>query len=332
MPLVFVMPDGSDEISGGNRYNATFLAALERCTQVVRMSVHEFATAALAPATYLVDSLNLDSAQQVVARRDEGQRFVLLAHHLPSLEPDLDLAAPSLVVEKEVLDQFDGYLATGAFTRDWLLVRLPGARVFCLEPPLSVVALARDFVPPLQAVMVCNLIPRKGVLSFLTELSTIPSAPTMSIEIIGRHDLDRDYARECVTCVAECAFLSKTVTLPGPVSYEEVHARYQAANLFLSASRMETFGIALQEARHHGVPILAVAGGNSENHLTPGETGEVVANPGELARALLRLASDPARHALYHRAAWAQRPKEGETWQLGAERFVRELAAWFPCV
>ena len=218
--LLFVMPDGSDEISGGNRYNAEFLAALEACTHVEQMSVREFASASLAPATYLVDSLNLDIAHQVLARREQGQRFVLLAHHLPSLEPDLDRAAPALRIEKEVLNQFDGYLATGAYTRDWLLARLPSARVFCLEPPIALVALARDFEPPLQAVMVCNLIPRKGVLPFLTELSTVLDAPSMSIEIVGRHDLDPNYAQECVSCVAESAFLTKVVTLLGPVSYD----------------------------------------------------------------------------------------------------------------
>ncbi len=329
-PLVFVVPDGSDGISGGNWYNAKLLAALATYVPTKCMEVADFARPSLPPGTYLVDTLNLDVAARVLARREAGQHFVLLVHHLPSLEPGLGPTDPSLALEKEVLGKFDGFLATGAFTRDWLSARLPGAHVFLLEPAITVqVETARQFEPPLRAVIVCNLIPRKGILELLEALD-IAAAPNLSIVIAGRTDLEPEYARACSSCIEKSESLSRSVTLLGPIEHKQVHALYQEANLFLSASRMETFGIALGEARYHGLPIFAVAGGNSENHLIEGKTGELFVNPQELAGALVRLACDPKRHELYCRTAWDARPDASETWQDGAERFLRELRTWFP--
>ncbi len=332
--LVFVMPDGSDEISGGNLYNAQLLAALKSCGHVLRMSVSEFASSDLPRGTYLVDTLNLDVAQGVLERRSAGQRFVLLVHHLPSLEPGLAPDHPSLAVEGAVLGKFDGYVATGEFTRTWLAECGISERVELLEPPMPANAdVVRTISAPLRALMVCNLIPRKGVLAFLKglegELAARHVGERFHLDIVGRSDLHREYGEECARIVRESASLRKHVTLRGPLPHGELPTEYCGANLFLSASKMETFGISLQEARHYGLPILAVRGGNTENHVHQGRTGNLYDSPEALAQGFVQLLRDSDEHARMFALAQSMRPRGGERWVGSVERLKQSLARWF---
>ena len=47
----------------------------------------------------------------------------------------------------------------------------------------------------------------------------------------------------------------------GSLSREQVQEKLQTATLYLSTSSMETFGMALQEAKAFGLPILALKAG-----------------------------------------------------------------------
>lgn len=334
--LVFVMPDGSDEISGGNLYNADLFAALQECCETKWMAATDFASEPLAEGTYLVDTLNLDIANEVLRTRRPGQRFVLLVHHLPSFEPGLTTSHPSLALERSVLPNFDGYIATGEFTRSWLAEQGYAERTILMEPVFaSPPSVRRNLEGPVRAVMVCNLIARKGVLEFLDRLAlevdknSEVDAPTFSLDIIGRDDLDVEYAKACAERVASEASLGRHVQLLGALPHSSVLATYQEANLFLSASRMETFGISLQEARHYGLPILAVRGGNSENHVVEGKTGGVLETPSELACAFLELVKNRDAHVSYFDAAQDARPSGSERWNDAAKRLLTVLTVWF---
>jgi len=326
------MPSGSEEISGGNLYNRALVAALEDRASVTTMSAVEFSAASLGAGTYLVDTLDLKAAREVLGRRGPGQHFVLLSHHLPSLEPDLDSMHPSLRLEQEVLGSFDAYVATGEFMQRWLEEKGHGP-VSLIEPRVQGTQQVseRPFEAPLRALMVCNLIPRKGVLAFLQALgSAIGTEPTeLSVDIIGRSDLDAPYAKACFELVAASPTLSRCVRLLGSVAHEALAVHYQDANLFVSASRMETFGMSLQEARLQALPILAVRGGNSENHLIVGKTGLIFDNPDALAGGLVSLAADTTRHARYFSGAYGACPDASATWPDAASQLLKDLHTWF---
>jgi glycosyltransferase involved in cell wall biosynthesis len=53
--------------------------------------------------------------------------------------------------------------------------------------------------------------------------------------------------------------VADAVTLTGPISQDELNARYAAADVFLCLSEHEGFCLPLLEAMHHGVPIVAAA-------------------------------------------------------------------------
>ena len=75
---------------------------------------------------------------------------------------------------------------------------------------------------------------------------------------------------------------------PGSLSREELVRKYREAALYLSSSEMETFGMALQEARAFGLPILALEGGYVSRHISVGENGYLFKNIPGLAEGLTR--------------------------------------------
>jgi glycosyltransferase involved in cell wall biosynthesis len=75
------------------------------------------------------------------------------------------------------------------------------------------------------------------------------------------------------------------------------------ADLFLSASETESFGLSMLEAMSCGVPCVSTAVGGVEEVL--GDTGVLTpfGEPDAMAAAALRLLTDPAEHARRSRAA-----------------------------
>jgi glycosyltransferase involved in cell wall biosynthesis len=85
------------------------------------------------------------------------------------------------------------------------------------------------------------------------------------------------------------------VTYTGPAGPEALPAIYQSADVLVFASTCETFGIVLVEAMAHGLPVAC-----STRSACPEVAGDAAEyfdpeDPGELERALLRLAQEPAR-------------------------------------
>ena len=114
--------------------------------------------------------------------------------------------------------------------------------------------------------------------------------------LVGRHGDHADpFMRRLRTAVAAHA-LEAEVMFTGLVSDAELDAWYDAADLFVSASRHEGFGVPLVEAVAHRVPVLACPGGAVEYTLgdAPGMLPD--RDPTTIAGAMLTLARDPADH------------------------------------
>jgi glycosyltransferase involved in cell wall biosynthesis len=331
-PIVFVLPETSGEVSGGNLYNAELLSSLQASYDCQRLSVRVWQSEPPRAGVYLVDSLNLAEFEAMYASRIPGQFFVLLVHHLPSLEPGLAADDSQLALEGRTLPCFDAFLATSQFTHSHLRTRGLTQPALTVEPVITArPSPAREWEGPVRALMSCNLIPRKGVLEFLESLAreTRPD-DDYQLDIVGRHDLDPDYSRRCLACLASSTELGARVRLPGESAYEAMPAWYEKSNLFLSASRMETFGISLQEARYAGLPILAARGGNTANHLKVGVTGELFDDPGALALGFLKRVRSSQELALYFEAAQKARSEiTGSGWDDAARRVMSSLEGWF---
>lgn len=102
------------------------------------------------------------------------------------------------------------------------------------------------------------------------------------------------------------------VDLPGRVDREELRHRYWDSDIYLSAARLEAFGIAALEARTAGLPIVTMSGTGVEDFVTDGVDGLLADSDVMLAGALAHLIGDtPLRtrirdhlHATRPRQAW----------------------------
>ena len=344
--LVFALPPDSDRVSGGNIYNERLIGALRALipVQTIGMDACRARIVRGAAGRYVIDSLCLREFLDLPARQP-GQAFILIAHHLPSLEPDHDPQGEPVRVEQAALPRFDALVATSPFTASYLLARGYAATRILTVPPAppaltagTAAPVPRTYEPPLRALVVANLIPRKGVLPLLAALDDRLSADDdLVIDVIGRVDLDGDYARRCAARAERSRRLAPIVHLHGVVPPAEMPRHYQGANVFVSAARMETFGMALQEARAHGLPIVALDGGYVRHHFTDGDDGLLFSSCDDLAAGLVSLVRDPARaRALFARAQlrrWQRggqptdQPTEDAGWAGAARRFLDQLAA-----
>src|SRR5262249_40881598 len=145
---------------------------------------------------FFVDTLNLADAA-VLAHKTAEQHAVLVVHHLPSLEPGISPDDPAILHERSSLPRFDRFLATSPFTADLLARRgFARERIMTVEPGLPPVELGPSRIePPYRALLVGNLIPRKGIRDLLFALAaTTEPTDAFSLDIVGRADLDPAYA------------------------------------------------------------------------------------------------------------------------------------------
>ena len=91
------------------------------------------------------------------------------------------------------------------------------------------------------------------------------------------------------------------VSLPGRVSREELRARYAAADVYVSPSALESFGIAALEARTAGLPVVGRSGSGIGEFVTHGQGGLIVPDDAAMAGALAGLAVDRDRLAAMRR-------------------------------
>ena len=117
------------------------------------------------------------------------------------------------------------------------------------------------------------------------------------------------------------ARLGDHATFLGWLEGDELARAYASADLFLFASRTDTFGQALLEAQASGLPVVAVAEGGPCSIVQDGVTGLLrPADPGALADVLVGLAARPGeRRRLAERALASVR---GRTWERALARLA----------
>lgn len=82
------------------------------------------------------------------------------------------------------------------------------------------------------------------------------------------------------------------LTLHGRLTREELVDKYCHSDVFVSAAKLEAFGIAALEARATGMAVVALRGTGIEDFVTHGETGLIVDDDAGLSAALATLARD----------------------------------------
>lgn len=172
---------------------------------------------------------------------------------------------------------------------------------------------------PLRLVTAMRLAARKRpvpLLEVVRRAEALAGAGSLSLTILGEGP-----DRRRVEAHVRARDLS-WVRLPGRVSRDELRAVYAASDVYLSPSRLESFGIAALEARTVGLPVIGRTGSGVGEFVRHGVNGFVVGGDTEMAHTIARLAADPAE-ASRMRAWNVEHPPE-QDWPKVVGLAVRE--------
>jgi phosphatidylinositol alpha-1,6-mannosyltransferase len=145
--------------------------------------------------------------------------------------------------------------------------------------------------------------------------------PDVQLVIVGSGD-DRAWLEN----IARDSGVRRHVHFFSGLSYEQIFACYQAAEIFALPSRGEGFGFVYLEAMAHGKPVIGGAHGGAPEVIQDGVTGYVVqhGDPVQLATSLDALLADPEQ-ARRMGEAGRQRVEKEYRFQVFAKNFKRIL-------
>lgn len=309
-PCVFVAPDPTGPISGGNLYNLHLVAALRRRGVAVAVVDRARAGSAADPGASAADGFRIIDSLYLADVPRLAPAWLLL-HYLPSLVEGRDSLSPP---ERAAIRSAKGIVVPSPFMADAVARMAPDA------PPIAVVApgldvALRPITPTSRAILVANVVPGKGIQEFLRALGP----RRLPLSILGALDRDPPYADACRRAAARL-----DVDLLGPRPHAEALALVAASAFLVSPSRMESFGLALAEARALGTPILALDRGNARAHVDDASGGALFATDEALADACVALAADEEERVRRRRAALAHRPAP-RSWDDAAADFAALL-------
>lgn len=328
----FVVPAFDGPVTGGTLYNRELGAALTGAAcpiAVCELGGAELRRLLNEARRVWVDSLYLDALPEL--KRAASCPVGLIVHYLPTMVALGRAARPAEIsaVEQDALCAADVLLVTSDFMREALepLVATPQS-IFVVAPGCRArLAPAAPAAPGLRALLVGNVVPGKGIEPLLRGLAeALRASDQLELSIIGSLDADLGYAERCRRLICESPALTRRVKLRGALGPEQVLSELAQAELLISASVMESYGMALAEARVTGVPILARSGGNAAAHVAGRAGGELVASTSDLVSACLELARTPAR--LRERIESARcHALPARSWPEAAREFIDQLAS-----
>lgn len=328
MTVHLVVPAGIDDASrpsGGNVYDRRLRMGLEE----LGWTVHEHRVAGAWPrprpgdvrglrrllaglpsgATVLVDGL-IGTASEAPVVEATRLRLVVLVHMpLADALPDPRAGA----VEGAVLGCARAVVTTSRWAREWLLDRHPlePARVHVAVPGVDRGPRVSGSADGGRLLCVGAVTPDKGHDVLLRALAEVREEEWRCV-CAGALDIDPGFVGALRTMAGRHG-IERRVHFAGPVVPARLEALRSATDLVVSASRRESYGMAVAEGLARGIPVVATdAGGHPEavgvtaDGSRPGllvPTDDVDA----LAGALRRWLTDPDSRARLRAAAACRR-------------------------
>ncbi len=304
MRLQFVVPVGIDDRmrpSGGNVYDRRLGTELVKAAWDVyehhvadQTELAEVLARLPDGETVLVDGLVGATARTLVAECGR-LRIVVLLH--------------MAVAEGEVLRSAHAVLTTSRWARQWAIEQhgLAPDRVHVAVPGMDLGPRATASATGGRLLCVGPVIPDKGQDVLVAALSDLTDLEWRCM-CVGALDLDPEFVERL-----RASAVSDRVTFTGPLTRRQIEEIGSAADLVVSASRRESYGMAVAEGLARAIPVIATdVGGHPE---AVGEAGLIVPVDDEraLADALRRWLTDAAlRERL--RALAAERRTTFATW------------------
>jgi glycosyltransferase involved in cell wall biosynthesis len=254
--------------------------------------------------------------------------LVALCHHPLGVETGLSPERARQLIDNETatLALARRIIVTSPATKALLVADFgaPADRIDVAEPGVDRAPPARGSGGPgLSILAVGAVTPRKGF-DVLVEALAACAGLDWRLTIAG--PLDR--APEAVAALrsqCERAGLTERVRLAGPVTARELETLYDCADLFVSASLYEGYGMAIADAMARALPIVATTGGAAADTLPDGAGLKVAPGDAQALGAALRqaLSDQDTRRRLSAGAARAA--QELPKWDDAAQIIARTL-------
>jgi len=172
-----------------------------------------------------------------------------------------------------------------------------------------------------RLISVGRLIPERRHNLLVRALARLRSScPGVTLTLVGDGPCAADLKR-----LSASLGLADAVSLTGALPHDEVLRRLGEADLYVSATTIESFGVAVLEAAAHGLPVVTTRVGYAATIVADGVTGRVVPPEDEDAfvEAVAGMLADPDQ---LRRAGRRQRDRVerlGLTWDAAANQYVK---------
>ncbi|TGN41494.1 glycosyltransferase [Marinobacter confluentis] len=283
-PVLFLVPGDPQQRTGGYRYVAQLVKALNAGGQPARVqglegqfpiadSVAESAmdsalSACEDGATVVLDGLAMGGLPAVVGKHAARLRLIALVHHPLADETGLGEQDRAFLHESETraLAAVNHVLTTSRHTAQRLEhFQVPAGAIRVIEPGADTVATSRRTVRTvpqsgeLQILCVASLSPRKAQHQLVEALAGLQHL-SWHCTFVGSTERDPDYSQQLVSQIQDLG-LSRRISMVGELGDAALADHYHAADLFVLPSLYEGYGMVIDEALSAGLPIITSDGG-----------------------------------------------------------------------
>jgi glycosyltransferase involved in cell wall biosynthesis len=338
-----------DTPTGGNVYNQHLVAELGGCGIDLRLhalpgpwpegdaSSHAKLARALREAPIsLVDGIVACGAPDVIAAAVASGLMIIIVLHLPiSAEFGLEPRRREryLALETRAIRAASGIIcpsfwsaaeARRRYGRDDIGVAIPGVT------PAATARGSLDAGSP-HLLTLASLTPTKDQLTVVRALAELVELP-WTAAMVGSDQAHRDYAAAVRAEVAS-AGLGERIIVPGLLSGPELDQEWDAADLLVLPSRVESFALVIGEALARGIPAVVTSGTGSIEALQQGATTSSdptpgaavpVGDPASLAGALREWLTQPTLRREWRQSALSRRDTLPE-WRQTADAVLAYL-------
>lgn len=256
-------------------------------------------------------------------------RPVALVHHPLFLEAGLtqEAAARFRVSEQAALDAAAVVVTTSQMTADIVAREFstPRDRLFAAPPGVDPAPRAQGSGDGIVRLFsVGSITPRKAYGDLVRALAHVSG--DWRLTIAGSLTLAPDHAREIATLIASQG-LEARIRLAGAMNAAEIAAGYAGADVFVTPSHFEGFGMAIAEAVSHGLPVVATREVAAMGALPDGSGLTYAAGDTDgLAECLNRIVADAGLRARLAETAWQAAGRQFR-WSDTARAFLEALRA-----